>query len=516
MRLHTRISKHNHSCCIFSATLQSPSFRSSFMVFSSLTFIHVFLPSVFVGYYLLLYLLSIFKIRALAVPNAFLLMFSVAFYAYGEPRNAIVAALVTMVAFASAFIVGPRPSSPPAVSGQASRARSFGLVVCVSVLIAPLIYYKYNRYLSFIHPSLMSASGVLLPLGISFFTFQAISYVVDVFRGEARPTASPVSLLLYIFFFPQLIAGPIVRYVDVEAALKCRQHSLAAIATGIRRFAIGLGKKVLLANTLSGAADAAFSAPSQVACLTAWAGLLAYSLQLYLDFSGYSDMAIGLGEMFGFSLPENFNNPYSSTSITEFWRRWHITLSEWFRDYLYVPLGGNRCGAVRTTINLWVVFALCGLWHGPDATFLAWGLFHGLFLSIERLVKPLRVSVPRLVGWVWTCAVISMGWVIFRSPDVGSAEDFFQALISLGDATRTGFVLTPEEGVAFAVGSLLCVPAVHLAVKQFITAGSFNKSAGVTHRVMSLIMMWVTASLLYASSCVLASGASNPFIYYRF
>src|SRR5262249_31216673 len=272
--------------------------------------------------------------------------------------------------------------------------------------------------------------SIELPIGISFFTFQAISYVADIYTGRIVPVRRFIDFLAYHLLFPQLIAGPIVRYVEIEKELYDRRGSLGDFADGLHRCCLGLGKKLILADIMGVVADSVFSLPTnELTTGVAWFGALAYTLQIYFDFSGYSDMAIGLGRMLGFRFPENFNQPYRSQSITEFWRRWHMTLSRWFRDYLYIPLGGNRAGPIRTYANLLIVFVLCGLWHGAAYTFLLWGLFHGALLVIERLAQNRFGWKPTgLGGWALTLLLVMIGWVLFRAPTAGAAVDFLKAM----------------------------------------------------------------------------------------
>jgi alginate O-acetyltransferase complex protein AlgI len=360
-------------------------------------------------------------------------------------------------------------------------------------------------------------AGVVLPLGISFYTFHGISYVVDVWRGKVAPARSLRDFLCYSTLFPQLVAGPIVRYSEVAEQFAARRVGRDDLAEGARRFIAGLGKKVLIANQVAVLADAIFALPeAERTAAAAWVGLVAYALQIYFDFSGYSDMAVGLGRMFGFRFPENFNHPYAAGSMREFWRRWHMTLSRFFRDYLYIPLGGNRHGPLRTALNLLAVFALCGLWHGASWNFLAWGLFHGLFLSAERVLEPVTARAPgwlRPAGHVYTLIAVLLSWVVFRCDTWAQTLGYFR---SLSGATATGgFTAIPANVVttgvlyALAAGLLLSAPVgpiLYARCARWKTAGDIAQLSAVG------------AALAVLFLCLLAIGAGthNPFIYYRF
>lgn len=365
------------------------------------------------------------------------------------------------------------------------------------------------------------AGGLHLPIGISFFTFQAMSYVIDVYRKDVSVQRSLSRFALYVSLFPQLIAGPIVRYRDVASQLADRQVSLAGFASGVRRFVIGLGKKMLIANVVAEQADAIFALePHNLPANVAWAGIFCYSLQIYFDFSGYSDMAIGLGRMFGFEFFENFRHPYVARSVTDFWRRWHISLSTWFRDYLYIPLGGNRCGPGRTAANLIIVFFLCGLWHGASWNFVVWGLFHGSFLVIERvgLANGLK-RVPASVRHVYVVLVFMVGWVLFRAVDLEHALQYFGSMLggnglSLEAWPLRGFFDTTVQValIAGVLGSIPWYPALVVRIQQWEQEGRALpwcvslKSAGL----LALSVVFVLSVMR------MAAGTYNPFIYFRF
>ncbi len=315
------------------------------------------------------------------------------------------------------------------------------LGVCFNLLI--LGYFKYSPFIINNVNDLLNISllvpTVRLPIGISFFTFQALSYIVDVYRNDGKVQKSLANLMLYISLFPQLIAGPIVRYKTVDDQIRERNENITLFASGIDRFVIGLGKKILLANNMAIVADRAFNAVntgSEISIAFAWAGILCYTLQIYFDFSGYSDMAIGLGRMFGFEFLENFNYPYISNSISEFWRRWHMSLGSWFRDYVYIPLGGNRCGVGRNIFNLSIVWFLTGLWHGANWTFILWGCYFGVFIILEKYVlKDILTKVPKVLQIMVTFVLVVLGWVLFRAENIEVAKQYYMILFGLGEQT---------------------------------------------------------------------------------
>jgi alginate O-acetyltransferase complex protein AlgI len=356
---------------------------------------------------------------------------------------------------------------------------------------------------------------VHLPIGISFFTFQSMSYIIDVYRKEVPAQKNPLTVALYISLFPQLIAGPIVRYRDIAHQLIQRQVKTSRFVEGIYRFVMGLGKKMIIANPLGAVADEIFSVPAaQLPVEVAWLGIICYTLQIYFDFSGYSDMAIGLGRMLGFTFLENFNYPYISRSITEFWRRWHISLSSWFRDYLYIPLGGSRAGAWRTWFNLLVVFVLCGFWHGASWNFLVWGLIHGLFLVIERAwLKAALASWPRVFRHVYVMLVVMFGWVFFRMDTLPEAIGLLGALGGLNEGSISpvyfGRYFDNAILLALFAGGLGSMPIVAWIRKiPMVTA-----PAAITSSVFSYL--WLM-SVFILSLAYLGSGTFNPFIYFRF
>ena len=454
------------------------------MVFASPIFLFAFMPLA-VG----LCMLARWTKRPW-VRNGLLLLFSLAFYAWGEPTYVFLMLGAILANYLLAFRV---------------RESRLVFVCAVALDLGMLAVFKYLDLLISAANGLfrlnLPGAHLALPIGISFYTFQILSYVVDVRRGDVPPARNLVDFAAYVSMFPQLIAGPIVRYVDVAADLRRLNGDISTAAAGARRFCMGLAKKVLLANTLASAADTAFGMTGSLNFGGAWAGLIAYALQIYFDFSGYSDMAIGLGKMLGFSFPENFRYPYVSLSVKEFWRRWHLSLSTWFRDYLYIPLGGSRRGKGRTLLNLLIVFALCGLWHGANWTFLLWGLWHGIFLCLERLrfMKKLQEALPKWVRWCYTALVVLLGWVLFRADSLALALQYAGNLFSL-EGVWISEVLTVQSGAALLAGIVCCLPLPR------------PRQNALTETVYTLMAL----ALLAACALCLAGGTYNPFIYFRF
>jgi alginate O-acetyltransferase complex protein AlgI len=360
-------------------------------------------------------------------------------------------------------------------------------------------------------------AGILLPIGISFFTFHAISYVVDVYRRQAIAQKSPVHAALYLLLFPQLIAGPIIRYKEIADQLARRVVSLDDFSEGVRRFIIGLGKKVLVANVVAVPADRIFNLPmAQLHTAPAWIGIVCYTLQIYFDFSGYSDMAIGLGRMFGFHFPENFRWPYIAETVQDFWRRWHMSLSSWFRDYLYVPLGGSRVSSAAMYRNLVTVFFLCGLWHGASWNFVIWGLFHGFFLVIERLglAKAVKRIAPPL-RHVYLLLMVMVGWVFFRAETLPGALTFLKAMFGFVTPDPTpftlGYYLTPEVLLALAAGAIGSMPVIPALGRWRAAIARTSASLGLDLASTAALML-----VLFASIMQMAARTYNPFIYFRF
>jgi len=475
------------------------------MVFSNPTFLFLFLPAV----------LALYALSPRWARNALLLVASLAFYAFDRPEIT----LVMLASIAGNWGLG--------LWVERAGARS-GVVVALALVLnlGLLAFFKYWNFLwdnlQALAPELerFPRDPVELPIGISFFTFQALSYVIDVRRGEARAQRSPLDFGLYIALFPQLIAGPIVRYRDVAAQIGAREHSLELFARGVRRFVLGLGKKMLIANVLAAPATEIFAQdPHALDASTAWLGALCYTAQIYFDFSGYSDMAIGLGLMFGFRFLENFDYPYIARSVTEFWRRWHISLSSWFRDYLYIPLGGNRAGSARTYFNLLAVFCLCGLWHGAAWNFVVWGLYHGAFLVFERALRGERRGAASWFGLPYTLLVAVVGWVFFNAPTLPHALEFLRAMAGAGGgdgrALHAGLFVTPSVLLAFVAALVGSTPWLR-ALSRWREQRAARAGVDRVEATLEWSSVGALAVVFVLSAMTLSGGTLNPFIYFRF
>jgi alginate O-acetyltransferase complex protein AlgI len=471
------------------------------MVFSSVVFLFFFLPLV-VGVY--------FALRKIRVQNVWLLISSLFFYAWGEPRYVLLMVFSIMLNFTGGLFI----------STSERNAKKFILATTVFANLALLFYFKYIDFAIGSIDRIFGASiplpEVALPIGISFFTFQGMTYAIDVYRGDAEVQRNPLNVGLYISLFPQLIAGPIVRYKDIARQIDNRRVSLEDMYNGIVRFTIGLGKKVIIANQVALIADAVFGYDPRVSTqATCWLGLVCYTLQIFFDFSGYSDMAIGLGKMFGFHFMENFNYPYISKSIREFWRRWHISLSTFFRDYLYIPMGGSRKGNVY--LHLIVVFFATGLWHGAAYTFVLWGMWHGFFIVTERYlgskIKLKETKALAAVKHIYTLAVVMIGWVIFRSDGIRRAMAFLQSLVGAGDYSAAKvsvwYFLDSYTVLILLAGILFSMPVMRKLEEKLLAERDKVTIASI---VKPIIIMGV-----FAASCVLVMNSSyNPFLYFRF
>ncbi len=482
------------------------------MVFSSVIFLFFFLPLT----------ISLYSVAPPRHRNVVLLCISLLFYAWGEGIYLLVMLLSVTLNYLCGLFMYRDDGSP-------SRKV---LVTGIFLNLSILVFFKYANFIIDNLNLLLAAASIQpielnpvhLPIGVSFFTFQAMSYIIDIYRKQIPPQQNVIKLGLYIALFPQLIAGPIVRYNTIARELSQRKFQLATCAYGVRRFLFGLSKKVLLANPLAEIADKIFALPAaELSPSLAWLGALCYTLQIYFDFSAYSDMAIGLGRMFGFHFPENFNYPYLSRSIREFWRRWHISLSSWLRDYLYIPLGGNRAGELRTYGNLLLVFLLCGLWHGASWTFVCWGLFHGFFLALERTwfgawmdrwFSPIR--------HVWTLVIIMVGWVIFRSDTIGQAFQYLTVMSGLAGLEDTKItvsrMLVSKSQLEICAAILLSFPIYHVARKGYavLQLKFSNTAAAYIDSVIHAVHFVFITLLFYLSVISLAAGVYNPFIYFRF
>ena len=468
------------------------------MLFSSMTFVFMFLPIVCATYLL----------ARKELQNYILLIASILFYAWGEPRYLAIMILTILVNYIGANYIS---------RSHNAMHRKLLLIATIVVDLSFLFYFKYFNFvmdnINQLFHTQINFIDVVMPIGISFYTFQALSYVVDVYRKEVKAQRDIYKLALYITLFPQLVAGPIVKYHDVDEQISDRTVTFDKVSYGVKRFIVGLAKKMLIANTLGAVADKIFTQPVEnFDALTAWVGAIAYTLQLYYDFSGYSDMAIGLGAVFGFKFLENFNYPYISKSITEFWRRWHISLSTWFKEYLYIPLGGNRVSKRRNLFNLFVVFLATGIWHGASWNFIFWGLWHGAFIIFEKLTGwhkkegGLKINIAQ---HIYTMFAFVIGWVMFRADNMAYAWDYLKnmfGLISEHKITyKLPYYIDNIEIITFAVAILCAMPIFRgmLEVK-------YERKI-----LRTIINIWLIVLFVLSASSIAAS-TYNPFIYFRF
>lgn len=469
------------------------------MIFSSLEFVCVFLPIVFLLYCLM---------PSIQLKNALLIIASLLFYAYGEPVYVL---LMIMSAFFNWMFAW--------MMDQLQKKRWL-LLLDVVLNIGCLVFFKYTVFFISVWNQFsgmhITPIKVTMPIGISFFTFQALSYVIDVYRGTVPVQKNFFKVLLYISFFPQLIAGPIVKYQDIEKMLSKREQSATMIVEGMQRFVCGLAKKVLIANTMGQVCDTLFG-NTELNIFSAWFAAITYMMQIYYDFSGYSDMAIGLGKMFGFTFRENFRYPYGADSIREFWRRWHISLSSWFKEYVYIPLGGNRKGKIRTGVNKFFVFFLTGLWHGANWTFILWGIYHGLLSMLEEYTSFTK-KMPKVLLRIYTFAAVCIGFVIFRAEDISQArymigQMFTGTVLSSYGIQLLVSQLSPWVIFILVVAIFLMAPVKPLVIKiNQIIAEEKKQESGKMQRIVCIF------SLVILLWCIIRLSGStyNPFIYFRF
>lgn len=468
------------------------------MLFSSIVFLFTFLPAVMILYYLL----------PVRFRNVILLLASLVFYAWGEPVYLFLMLLSILFNYFSGLDI--------ARNLQDKRAAKRSLVFNLIINLAVLGFFKYEGFvldtLNGILPVHISYHALPLPIGISFYTFQILSYIIDVYRGNVKVQTNLPNFALYVTMFPQLIAGPIVQYADVDEQLASREVSWTKFGEGSMYFIRGLAKKVLLANT-SGMIFTEVSglAKGNIAVMTVWLGAFAYMFQIYFDFSGYSDMAIGLGKMFGFEFNMNFNYPYVSKSITEFWRRWHISLSSWFRDYVYIPLGGNRVSKIKHIRNLLIVWFLTGLWHGAAWNFVAWGLYYGVILIIEKyLLSPVLDRLPDVVRHIYSIVLVVIGWVLFFSSSFGQAADYIRVMFGAGAhgfADRESMYLLTSNLILWLILIFGSTPLVHFRYEHMLRTKKWNTT---------IINSVVYAALFIVCIAYLVTETYNPFLYFRF
>lgn len=481
------------------------------MVFSSMTFLFVFLPCILVIYFLL----------KENYWNIFLLAVSLFFYAWGEPKFVFIMIFSIVVNYLAAL----------GISYFANRGGRYGLRkillgLCICLNIGLLFVFKYlnftTLYLNKFFPS-VPVTSIALPIGISFFTFQGLSYVADIYGKREEVQKNIIDLGLYIFFFPQLIAGPIVRYKTIAAEIKDRKIEWTDFCVGVKRFIVGVSKKIIIANNMALVADKAFSfRAGELTVVMGWLGMICYTFQIYFDFSGYSDMAIGLGRMFGFHFSENFDHPYISKSITEFWRRWHISLGSWFRDYVYIPLGGSRVKIGRHILNLFIVWLLTGIWHGASWNFIVWGLLYFTLLIVEKyFVHPEKLSKAKGIIWQFVSMIsVAFGWVIFRAKGLHGAFWYIKGMLGLygNDLIDAQTVFYCREYmVLIMIAAIFCVPIAD-RIKEGFSKLEKNSKAGFDKTMFALngikILMYCT--LFIFSISYLVMGAHNPFIYFNF
>ena len=470
------------------------------MLFSSLVFLWFFLPAAVFLYYLA---------PGRNAKNIVLFAASLIFYGWGGPRYLLLVLLTALLCYAAGLCLD--------AAGERTALKKLSVGVFVLITLGILGYFKYYNFFAatagrLAGKELFPLRDIVLPLGISFYTFQAISYVVDVYRGKSPAQKNLFHMALYLFLFPQILSGPIIKYHQVAGQLTNRNETISMQFYGIKRFVYGLAKKVLLANTFGQSVDYIMGVPSgQMGTLTAWLAVILYTLQIYYDFSGYSDMAIGLGRIFGFYYEENFNYPYLSSSITEFWRRWHISLSTWFRDYLYIPLGGNRKGLGRTCVNLFIVFLATGLWHGASMTFIIWGIYHGIFILSERLwlKKVLDRNPVKFLNHLYAMFVVVFGWLLFRAPSRTYAIDLAKAMIRPSKGLWNAGLFANNKILFLAVlGILLCGP-VQALFPRF--RNHIFDEENVSYGDIAVMIV-----LLFLSTMVVVSSTYTAFIYFQF
>lgn len=466
------------------------------MVFSSTIFVFLFLPLV-----LLCYFLAPKKLK-----NYILLFFSLVFYIFGGPKFLLVLLFVVLIDYIGAILIN-----------KTNKKKLF-LILTLILNISTLVYFKYTGFflenVNNIFGLNITIPDIVLPIGISFYTFQAMSYVIDVYRNKVSLQKNYLTLLLYVSLFPQLVAGPIVRYETIEQELKVRKTTFEDVEYGIRRFILGLAKKVIIANQMGALADTIF-ASSDISTPVAWLGAIAYMFQIYFDFSAYSDMAIGLGRIFGFKFLENFNFPYISKSITEFWRRWHISLSTWFRDYVYIPLGGNRKGIKRQIINLFIVWLLTGFWHGAEWNFVIWGLYYFIFLMLEKFVfNKVLAKTPNVIRHIYTLFIVLIGWVIFRCESLDSIKTMFTSMFTLKItefSLNELLIYLETYAIYFILAIIFSMPVYYKIVDKInsLKEGKLKLALNILHYGSLIVIFIITIMFLAYSSY-------NPFIYFRF
>ncbi len=465
------------------------------MVFSSLLFMFIYLVVVLAVYY----------IAPLKWRNLWLFIVNLVFYAWGEPVYVLLMLFSICINYASGFLVDKYRADNQA---KAKKVLAANVVINLALLGFFKYYDLFASTLSLIPGVNIPTLGLTLPIGISFYTFQTMSYPIDIYRGDAKLQRNFISFGTFVALFPQLIAGPIVRYKDIADQLGFRASSIDQFASGVRRFCVGLAKKVLIANNIGMLWDIYSAQPSaEMTVVGAWMGIIAFSLQLYFDFSAYSDMAIGLGRMIGFEFLENFNYPYISKSVTEFWRRWHMSLGTWFRDYVYIPLGGNRCSKARQFFNILVVWALTGFWHGANWTFLCWGLYYAIFLMIEKAFLLKKLDKAPVIGHIYTIIVAVCGWVLFDLPSLSAAASYYAGMFGFAQG---GFISAADLFYLKNFGLMLVITII-----AALPLGK-NLYNALPNKVKSIVTPILIVLSLVISTAYLVDASYNPFLYFRF
>lgn len=470
------------------------------MLFSSLTFLFGFFPILLILYFLT---------KKRKIRNIILLLFSLAFYAWGEPKYILLMIITIIVVYLFGLLIDKYNRE------EKCQKKKISLILCIIIVIGNLVFFKYSNFLlenlNILFNTNIKSLNIIMPIGISFYTFQILSYIIDLYKGKVKLQKNIFSLALYVTLFPQLIAGPIVRYETIENEISNRKETLDDITIGCKRFIIGLSKKVLIANQMALLADLIYNNYTNIyGTSIIWLGTLAYTLQIYFDFSGYSDMAIGLGRIFGFHFLENFDYPYISKSVTEFWRRWHISLSTWFRDYIYIPLGGNRVSKFKWIRNILIVWLLTGLWHGAAWNFIIWGLYYGILLLFEKLFfNKILDKLPNIVKWIYTFIIVMIGWMIFRANSLSELLEF----------VRTMFAFRKTDWVTILASNLSIFTSVLFIIPAFVFSFPIVKKIQIKYdnnKFYQLLSNIVIIGLFIWCIVFLTSSSYNPFIYFRF
>jgi len=483
------------------------------MLFSSMIFLWCFLPIVLIINYILSRVFEKDEAKCIRMKNSWLLLASIVFYAWGGVNYLLLMLACIVINYIGGRII---------VSAKDNTAKNIistkaVLVITIVIDVAILFVFKYSNMVA----GILKAENwkeIVLPIGISFYTFQAMSYVIDVYRDTAKVQKNIFDFALYVSLFPQLIAGPIVKYSDISEQIGKREENVDLFYEGQRRFCYGLGKKVLIANVCAEVVDSIWAGDiANMGAAVAWLGAIAYTLQIYYDFSGYSDMAIGVGRMLGFRLKENFNYPYVSTSVQEFWRRWHISLSGWFKEYVYIPLGGNRKGIARTCINLFIVFLLTGIWHGAGYTFIAWGVLYGIILIVERLwlSRVLKKNPVKIINYTYTMFVIILAWILFRADSIGQAGTYICSLFKQRNTYMTAESYLSMSRIMSMVAGVLFMGPIQLMYRKMCEVGKWKENDS-SKKLLFVFDMACQIIVLLLAVMMLVSGTYNPFIYFRF